>query len=202
MRDECQCECRVVNNKGADGNTWSQLFPLCLCLIHLLTYNAKLLRQTCMCLLSVTSLLTHSFCLWHMHAFSFHLLVYSCWIINFWVGWCDSNTHRDTHKHSHTRTQTLTWDWINTPFCSAEGGIDIILGLGPNTLLSFRKKREAERGGERETGHEPGGKKRGWLSGNMLTCRMCVQHPTSTPWTLSFMWSSRVVFPSFLFFQQ
>ena len=25
---------------------------------------------------------------------------------------------------------------------------------------------------------------------------------TSTPWTFSFMWSSRVVFPSFLFFQQ
>lgn len=25
---------------------------------------------------------------------------------------------------------------------------------------------------------------------------------TSTPWTFSFIWSSRVVFPSFLFFQQ
>lgn len=30
--DECQCECGVVNNRGADGNTWSQLFPLPLCL--------------------------------------------------------------------------------------------------------------------------------------------------------------------------
>lgn len=28
------------------------------------------------------------------------------------------------------------------------------------------------------------------------------QAPTSTPWTFSFMWSSLVVFPSFLFFQQ
>ncbi len=35
MWDECQCECGVVNNRGADGNTWSQLFPLPLCVFCL-----------------------------------------------------------------------------------------------------------------------------------------------------------------------
>lgn len=201
MRDECRCECRVVNNRGADGNTWSQLFPLPLCLIRLLTFNAKLLRQTCMCLLSATSLLTHSFCLWHMHACSSHLLVYSCWIINFWAGWCDSNTHRDTRARIHRR-------WLET------GSIPLSVLL-KEALTSFlalgqthsypSEKREGDRKREGEWGTSREGKRGAllWLSGSTLTCSMCVQHPvTSTPWTLSFMWSSRVVFPSFLFFQQ
>lgn len=103
-----------------------------------------------MCLIRASPLLPslpHSFCFWHMHAHSSHLLLHSCWIINFWAGWCDSNTH------THTHAQTLPWDWIDTPLCSAEGGIDIISGLRPNTLLSFRKREEVRRGlehGERE----------------------------------------------------
>lgn len=177
-----------------------------------------------------------------MHAHSSHLLVYSCWIINFWASWCDSNTHSLAH------TQTLPWDWIDTPLCSAEGGIDIIPGLRPNTLLSFTE-REGERG-ETEGGIETGTgggreRKKDWhhlLPGHKVACSfgMCVrlcytyaappsegewvrdkigsettlsgkqdhrlvfplQPLTSTPWTFSFMWSSRVVLPSFLFFQQ
>lgn len=35
-QDECQCDCEVVTNRCANGNIWSQLFPLPLCL--LLTY--------------------------------------------------------------------------------------------------------------------------------------------------------------------
>lgn len=151
----------------------------------LLTFNAKLLSplQTSMCLLTVSpslSPLPHSFCFWHMHAHSSHLLVYSCWIINFWAGWCDSNTH--------THTQTLPWDWIDTPLCSAEGGIDIIPGLRPNTLFSLSLfsllQKERERGRQREEGRQ--GREQGrevkkeghhhLLSGNTLACifSMCV----------------------------
>lgn len=154
-----------------------------------------------------SSLLTHSFYFWHMHAHSSHLFVYSCWIINFWAGCCDSNTH----AHTLTHTLTRTWDWINTPLCSAEGGIDIIPGLKPNRLLSVRKREGGKDGGREgrmeggRKGHASEERKRGTAC-SQVTCLPCIVRVlhslTSTPWTLSFMWSSRVVFPSFLFFQQ
>lgn len=162
---ECQCECRVVNNRGADGNAWSQLFPLPLCLIHLLTYNAKLLRQTCMCLFGVTSLLTHSFCLWQMHACSSHLLVYSCWIINFWVGWCDWNTQRHTQALAHARTDAdLRLDQYPSLFCWRRHWHHS-WPWAKYTLILQKKERAAERGREkRGTCKE---KKRG--AGSQLT---------------------------------
>lgn len=168
MRDECRCECRVVNNRGADGNTWSQLFPLPLCLIRLLTFNAKLLRQTRMCLLSVTSLLTHSFCLWHMHACSSHLLVYSCWIINFWAGWCDSNTHRDTHTLSlaHTHRRWLETGSIPLSVLLKEA-LTSSLALG-QTHSYPSEKREGERKKEGEWARA-GREKEGRCSGSQVT---------------------------------
>lgn len=129
---------------------------------------------------SSSSLLTHSFYFWHMHAHSSHLFVYSCWIINFWAGCCDSNTH------SHTHTLTRTWDWINTPLCSAEGGIDIIPGLKPNRLLSVRK-REGGKDGGREEGARERGEKKGHclLSGNMFALH-CACSAFSYLYTLNF----------------
>lgn len=143
----------------------------------LLTFNAKLLSplQTSMYLHDVSpalSLLPHSFCFWHMHAHSSHLLVYSCWIINFWAGWCDLNTHTLTHRR-----------------CLETGSIPLSVLL-KEALTSFLASgqthsypSERERGRQREAGrqgHEQGGRqrKRGnhSLSGNALACSfsMCV----------------------------
>lgn len=81
------------------------------------------------------------------------------------------------HTHSLAHTQTLPWDWIDTPLCSAEGGIDIIPGLRPNTLLSFTERERGERG-ETEGGIETGTgegreRKKDWhhlLPGHKVAC--------------------------------
>ena len=45
------------------------------------------------------------------------------------------------------------------------------------------------------------GCKKSMEGGKLVYGKVCLG-VTSIPWTFSFMWSSRVVFPSFLFFQQ
>ena len=45
------------------------------------------------------------------------------------------------------------------------------------------------------------GCKKSMEGGKLVHGKVCLG-VTSIPWTFSFMWSSRVVFPSFLFFQQ
>ena len=42
----------------------------------------------------------------------------------------------------------------------------------------------------------------GWVVDLLVVWLVGHWSPTSIPWTFNFMWSSRVVFPSFLFFQQ
>lgn len=179
-----------------------------------------------------------------MHAHSSHLLVYSCWIINFWASWCDSNTH----THSHTHRRCLETGSIPLSVLLKEA-LTSFLASGQTHSYPSQREREGERG-ETEGGIETGTgggreRKKDWhhlLPGHKVACSfgMCVrlcytyaappsegewvrdkigsettlsgkqdhrlvfplQPLTSTPWTFSFMWSSRVVLPSFLFFQQ
>lgn len=146
---------------------------------------------------------SNSFFLYLTHAFLL-LSPPSIFLLNnqflSWLMWLK---HTETHTSTHTRAQGRWLETGSIPLSVLlKEALTSFLALG-QTHSYPSEKREGGRKRERETGHVQGGKKRCRLSGNMLTCSMCVQHPvTSTPWTLSFMWSSRVVFPSFLFFQQ
>lgn len=118
-----------------------------------LTLDAKLLSplQTSMCLIVVSpslSLLPIFFFL--THACSLHSPLGIFLLNNQFLSWLMWLGHTHTHTQTHilAHTQTLPWDWIDTPLCSAEGGIDIIPGHRPNTLLSFTKRGRRGEGGE------------------------------------------------------
>lgn len=83
------------------------------------------------------------------------------------------------HTHSLTHTQTLPWDWIDTPLCSAEGGIDIIPGLRPNTLLSFTE-REREREGRQREGLRQGQEEEGRERKIGTTCSQVTKWPVAS----------------------
>lgn len=166
MRDDCRCECRVVNNRGADGNTWSQLFPLPLRLIHLLTYNEANMHVPTQCYLPSNSFvlpLTHAYLL---------LSPPGIFLLNnqflSWLMWL-KHTQRHTHTSARTRAHRRWLETGSIPLSVLlKEALTSFLALGQTHSYPSEKKRGRQKEGVRKGSTCREEKKRG--AGSQVTC--------------------------------